>query len=312
MEARRQMADGGLPPAAPRRAAARLTVALLLPLLTSLSACIDSPPAGQEVTVRYSRQVAGPESFEAARPGESTRVLVRFGAGRLTLSGASSDQLYSAIIQYHEGTQVPIHDYVDGQLTVGVERTSSWRGWGPSPDAATMELALSTRVPLELEFEVGAARAALDLGGLHLRNLTYQAGATETELRVSRPNPGEMDRATLRTGAAALRARELGNLNAGTLVLESGAGDTHLDFTGLRRPETHVTVRAAVGRVEITFPAEVGVRMTRRAALSSLEAPGFEDRGELLQSSNWDTASVRVVLDVEMALGSLSVGHLEP
>jgi len=306
------MTDGDRPPAGAGRAATLWTVALLFPVLSGLSACVDSPPVGHDVTVRYARQLGDARRVGVDAVGETTRVLVRFGAGHLNLAGSTADELYSATIRYVEGTQVPLHEYVDGQLTVGVERPFRWHGWGRPPAASAMELTLSTRVPLELDFEVGAARAALDLGGLQLRRLTYQAGASETDLRVSRPNPGEMDRATLRTGAASLRARELGNLNARSVVVESGAGDTRLAFEGLRRPETHVTVRSAVGRVAITVPVDAGVRVTRRAALSTIDAPGFEEQGDVLQSHNWDTASVRLLIEVEMALGSLTLIHGGP
>jgi hypothetical protein len=63
-------------------------------------------------------------------------------------------------------------------------------------------MGLTTEVPLDLKIDAGASRAVLDLGGLRLRDLELQTGASET--RVLLPRAAGVTTVKAQTGAASL------------------------------------------------------------------------------------------------------------
>lgn len=165
---------------------------------------------------------------------------------------------------------------------------------------------------MDLVMEFGAVKAELDLGGLRLRTLQLTTGASDAQLRVSDPNPIELDRAVFQVGAASFRARELGRLNARELQVDAGVGDVRLDLTGLHRPDTRVKVSMGVGSVDIEVPRGVGIELTRSTFLTSVTAPDLTRRGDTWVSPEWDRADRKVRIQVDAAFGSITVRRVAP
>ena len=249
-------------------------------------------------TMRASREDGGETELN---------VLVRYGMGHFTISAGDPSRLYEVLLRYDEDSFEPVHEFENGRLTVGVDGNGSQSLFRRSSSEGELDLILSGQVPMDLELEFGAVRADLDLGGLRLRSLDLSTGASEAELRVSAPNPEPMRFVRFAIGAASLRARELGRLNTEEVTLEAGVGDVRLDFSGLQREETRIRAEIGLGNLEIRIPGEAGIRLTRESFLTSLEAPELERRGEAFFSSNWDSSSMRVTIEVEAAFGRVSI-----
>jgi hypothetical protein len=276
-------------------------VVLLAPALSGV-ACISAPLQAQSwASVQYERQAVALEEL---------RVEVTYGAGTFRLGPAGGGHLYRARIRYDEDAFSPTHELVGNQLRIGVQGTSSsgrrvsLRG---DMDEAELDLQLGRRVPTRLELSLGAVRADLDLGGIPLRALELSTGASDTSIRVSSPNPESLGSATFKVGAAAFAAQDLGNLRAREIRVEAGVGEVKLGFGGLSTPETTVRASVGLGALELTVPRNVGIHLTRSGFLSSMNAPGLERNGNTWMSSNWDSASVRLRVVVESALGSVAV-----
>jgi hypothetical protein len=255
-------------------------------------------------TSRFERQVGNERTLD---------VVVNYGAGTFLLRPLEGGQLYQARIRFDEEVVRPLHTYADGVLRVGVEtldrgarRTALRRGGGEGE----LDLRLGRSVPTHLSMAFGAVRADLDLGGIALRTLDLSTGASETTVRVSQRNPGTLATATFKAGAASLDARELGRLRAREIRVEAGLGEVRLDFTGLEEPDTDVRASVGLGALEIRVPRGVGVHLTRSGLLSSLNAPDLERRGNTWVSPNWESASVRLRLDLESALGSVTLTRI--
>jgi hypothetical protein len=294
-------------PKAPARvtAAASASRAGTLALLGTLGSALGSVPLGAQewTSAQFSRQVSTEQSLD---------VTVHYSAGRIALSAGSGNQLYAMRLRYDADSHEPIHTFENGRLEIGVEgsgRSSLFRSGATDGE---MELTLSNRVPIDLSLELGAVRADIDLGGLRLTDLLVNTGASDGQIRVSSPNPEEMERVELNAGAASFRASGLGYLNAARISLDAGVGDFHVDLAGLRRPETRLEVDMGLGNLEIRVPREAGIRLTRDSFLTSLDAPGLEERGDARVSSNWDDAAIRVEISVEAAFGSISVLRFDP
>lgn len=250
-------------------------------------------------TMTASRQVSGVESVD---------VEVRYGVGTFRLRPVSEGLLYRMDLRYDEDTMDPIAAFDGRRLEVGVEGRGRHIRFGKGGDTGSMTLELGRGVAMDLELELGAVEADLDLGGLALRTLDIETGASASRLDVSEPVEGEVSRARIQAGAAEFNARRLGNLRAERLEVSTGVGDVTLDFSGEWTRDLAVDLQMGVGSLQLRFPQGVGVRLVKQSLLTSLDADGLVKRsGDTYESPDWAEAERRITLDVQAAFGSIEV-----
>lgn len=274
------------------------------PLVVGLAAlvllgCESAPASSQDwQTVTSSRQ----RSDEAALD-----VHLRYGVGTLVVGqGAAGGELYRVGIRYDAEQFDPLNEYRAGRLSVGVEGSRRGINVGDK-EGGEMTLDLSPDLPLDLQLDFGAVAADIDLGGLQVRSLQIQTGASDTDLRFSTPNPATCERIELSMGAAAFRAEGLGNANCASLELEGGAGDVTLDFGGEWRGNMEAEVSMALGSLTLVVPEDVGLRVDRSTFLTGFEAQDLEERSGMYYSSNWESARYRLDVDLSGAFGSVNI-----
>jgi len=264
----------------------------------ALVATTSLPAGAQEFrTVSQSRALAGEESLD---------VQVKYGAGVLSVGPADGGVLYALDLRYDERQFDPMTNFSNGRLEVGVEG----RGRNidlDDGDDGRLDLKLAPGLPMDLRLEFGAGRATVDLGGLALRDLDLETGASESRIDVSRPNPQVLRRAEFNVGAADFEATKLANLNLEELVVQAGVGRVALDFSGTLRRDLAVDVDMGLGSLEIRVPEGVGVRLDKSSFLTSFDADGFDRRDGTYYSPNWESASRRITVDVTAAFGSISI-----
>ena len=249
-------------------------------------------------TVTASRQLADEQEV---------RVHVKYGAGVLLVRPGDSGALYRMELRYDQDATEPRTRYEDGLLEIGVDRVGRGINLDRDDESGRLELALTREVPLYLDLEFGAARADFDLGGLALRGLEVETGASDTRIEVSEPNPAEMEVASIEMGAANLVATQLGNLNAERIRVEAKAGKATLDFTGEWRRSAEVSVDLDLGAAELRFPRGLGVQLTTDVFLTSLDAQEMIRRGDDYYSLNWDSADTRVTVELEARIAAVEV-----
>jgi hypothetical protein len=290
-----------------------LRVATLTPVLGAALLLVAAPAASPAGPATLMAQSWSSAQFERQPRAERTlRVEVGFGAGEFRLGAAEGNHLYRARFRYDEEAFSPIHEYANGVLRLGLDgqdRGSRRVALRRSGEMGELDLMLGRSVPTTLDLTFGAVRANLDLGGIPLRTLSLATGASEATLRVSERNPEEMSSARFQVGAASFSARELGRLRAREIQVEAGVGEVRLDFEGLEVAETRVKATLGLGSLEIQVPAGVGIHLTRSSFLSSLNAPDLERRGNTWVSADWDTAPRRLRIDLETALGSVTINR---
>lgn len=272
------------------------TITLLLLILWSTGA-----EAQSWSTLQLSRQLQDERELT---------VDVNYASGRFTFGPVESPSLYGIHLHYDDERFEPIHSFESDRLTVGVDGRDRGSRFGRGSSEGALDLRLSNAIPLDLDFEFGAVRADVELGGLRLENFRFATGASETRIRVSSQNPDPMGRVTLRVGAASLEATGLGRLNAEEIRVDAGVGDVDLEFDGLTREETRIDADMGIGRLTIRIPQAAGIRLVRDSFLTSLDAPDLTRRGDVYYSSNWDASGIRVFIDVNAAFGRVSVVRL--
>jgi hypothetical protein len=278
----------------------RFTALLLVALLVQ-SACGGPREASAQdwQTVNSSRRVAGEELL---------RVNVEYGAGTLSIARGPEDMLYRSNLRYDAASFRPMVEYDAGRLKFGMTGSTVR---GRNIRGGELDLALSPTVPLELDLQFGAAEADLDLGGLRVRSLQVQTGASRTTLNVSAPNREVCRTARLTVGAAQFQARGLGNLNAPRLQVQGGVGEVTLDFSGAWATDMEASVEMGLGSLTLRLPRGLGVSVTRKGVLTSFDSQGLVRRGDSFYSENWDSAARKLSINIDAALGSIRVVWLD-
>lgn len=249
-------------------------------------------------TVTQSRRVSNERSLDVA---------VTYGAGQFRVRPAESGVLYRLELRYDEDTFDPVNEYWNGRLRVGIDGGDRKIRVGKGESAGNLDLSLAVDVPMDLNLEFGAVKADLDLGGLALTDLRMVTGASETLIDVSEPNPVSLGTAKMQVGAAQFHARRLGNLNAERIDMDAGVGDIILDFTGDWQRDARVDVNLGIGSLELRFPVGLGVRLKKDSFLTTIDPQELVKRGDYYYSADWDEADWQVDIDVDAALGKVSV-----
>lgn len=246
-------------------------------------------------------------SFRQRAEESRMDVHVRYGAGKLMIgSSAGASELYRVGLRYDSDLFDPITKYSGGRLEVGVEGTGRSINLKNS-DAGELDLRLTPDVPLDLNLEFGAVEADLDLGGLRVARLEIETGASETDVRFSRPNRTDCDRLDISMGAAALEVEGLGNANCANIGVDGGVGDITLDFSGEWRRSMEADITMALGSLTLIVPSDVGVRLDRETFLTGFDGARFVKRDGVLYSENWESARHRLSIDMSGAFGTINV-----
>ena len=237
-------------------------------------------------------------------------VRVRYGAGRLQLRPTSDPVLYSMSLRYDEDNGRPIHEYdtLRHRLTVGLTN-QSFRLARHSRESmkSDLRLDLSPKVPVDLELDVGAAQADIDLGGLAVRDARIRIGASSSGLDFSAPNKAHLRSLDIDVGAASFLGRNLGNANASEMQIRSGVGSVTLDFSGEWTEDMSLDADVALGRLEIRVPSNVGVRVDLHRVLASFDRHGLVKRGNAYYSENWETARHKLRIRAATTFGAVEV-----
>jgi hypothetical protein len=251
-------------------------------------------------TITSQRQFAGEEVL---------RVNVQYGAGHLSILPGGSNLLYRATLRYDANVFSPLNRYENGELNIGIR---DGKISGRNTRAGRLDLQLGTAVPLDLDLEFGAGKAEVELGGLRIREAVFQTGASETTIRVSKPNSENCSLAKFEVGAAKLLVDGLGNLNCADIDVDGGVGEVVLDFTGNWRTDSNVEVDMGLGSLTLRVPKGLGLSVRKSGVLASFDSQGLVKRGNTFYSENFEKADHKLNLNIDAALGVIKVQWVEP
>jgi hypothetical protein len=198
---------------------------------------------------------------------------------------------------------------VDGRLRVGIEGGSVK---GRNMKSGRLDLALGTRVPLNLNLQFGAVRAQMELGGLRIREAHIQTGASETDITVSGQNREPCSMMKVEVGAAAFNASGLGNLNCERFEVSGGVGDVKLDFNGAWRVDSDIDIDMGLGSLTLSVPRGLGMQVRKSGFLASFDSQGLIKRGNVYYSEDWEQATNRINVNIDAAFGTIRVVWVDP
>ena len=237
-------------------------------------------------------------------------VRVRYPVGRIFLRPTKEPVLYSMQLRYDEDRMRPLHRYDADmrRVTLGFDgddfRANKYR---KNLDQCELNLTLSESVPMDLDLDIGAAEARLDVGGLALSRLRIETGAADARLDFSAPNKTKMRRLDVNLGAASFVIRNLGNARVSEITVSGGVGKVDLDFGGTLENDVDVDANVAIGKLALSLPRDVGIRVEVKRVIAAFEHSGLRKRGDAYYSDNWDDARVRMRVRAETVFGAVEI-----
>jgi hypothetical protein len=209
--------------------------------------------AGPDVTETIT--VADPESDE-------TRLAISFGAGELKLSPGAKSLV--------DGTAIYNVDDFKPEVVENGDRIEIKQGnLNSIPPLEDLHNEWDLRLgsaPMDLVISAGAYEGTLELGGLALRSLEINDGASNVDVKFSEPNPVDMSILRYATGASDVTLTGLANANFSTLTFSGGAGNYTLDFSGDLQRDAVVTIDSGFGNVTLIVPEGLNAKVNVEGA----------------------------------------------
>lgn len=251
-------------------------------------------------TVDISRQL---------RDSQPQRIRVQYGAGRVDVRGSDDPLLYAMHLRYDERRGVPVHRYdaAAHSAVLGLETRDGAQRFGDRDDSGELRLVLPMSTPLDLDLQLGGTESRLDLGGLALRSLRLECGATDANVTFSQPNRTRMSDLTIDVGAADLTAVHLANTNADQIRVHGGVGVVDLDFGGSWARDLTVDTQLAVGKLILRVPSDVGIRLDIDRLIAGFEHEGMVKRDGAWYSTNYDAAPHKLTVHARTFFGQIEL-----
>ena len=239
----------------------------------------------------------------------SATVRVVYGTGGIGIRGTSSPLLYHMQLRYDATRTQPRHafDVRSRKLDIGVQSSELRFSERKDGGSGHLQLELSRSVPLDVDLDLGAVEADLDLTGLRLAKFKLESGASDAKLRFDSLNSVPMSELEVSLGAASFRGDRLANANAKEIRVEAGVGNVELDFSGQWTRDIDLRIEVTLGLVTIHVPADVGVRLSLEKMLTSFEHEGLIQRDGAWVSRNWDSAPHKLRVNAETTFGKLTI-----
>lgn len=238
---------------------------------------------------------------------------ISYGAGKVYVDPTGSDQVAKFDLTYtSDRKEYDIEYEVKGDVGYLETKNESQSIRKVDSDHNQLDILLSNRYSMELKLEVGACEATIDLGGLRLTDLDLEMGAASGTIDFSTPNPDRMKEMKIEAGAASVELTNLGNANFEHMKFEGGAGKFNIDLRGTYTGESRADIEIGLGAGDIILPEDVAVQIETDddSWFSSVDLHSHKleriDKG-LYQSAGFDDAKDRIVVKLEVGLGSVDV-----
>jgi len=282
-----------------------------------MRAALPSLAAVTALTPLHAQSLREASSARQFRGETSLAVAISYAGGTLRVEPAATGILYSMRLTYDEDRFSPLvrFDAQQSTVTLGVDPagTGGLRVGRRGPIEQAASIALGTQAETSLDVRLGASDAALELGGIRLRRLGLEAGASRARIRFSEANPIRCTRADLQAGAGELSVSGLGYAQCSDVVLTGGVGKATLDFTGRWNGRMHVRAEMAMGELVLRLPRGTAVRLGLDRFLTAFAPAGLTGSadGTAWTSPGYQPDGTRLDLDVAAAIGGVTVEWID-
>ncbi len=213
-------------------------------------------------------------------------VNLSFGAGKMTLLPNPGPDLLSGTVSYNVADFKPEILVDDSGITL--KQGNLKLNAVPTIDASIKNewnIAIAN-YPIELTIKAGGYTGEFEFGGLSLTDLHITDGASNVKLKFSTPNSASMNAFRYETGASNINMVKLANANFHTMILQSGAGNYTLDFSGILQQDASIFIETGLSRLIISVPEGVQAEVNFEGPFS-----------KVLTSGNWQESGDEYILN---------------
>ena len=100
---------------------------------------------------------------------------------------------------------------------------------------------------------------------------------------------------------------DLGGLDLSDLTVDHGVGELRIDLTGHVDDDLFASIDGGVGKIELSVPYSVGVRIDADTGIGGLSTRGFSRRKGVLTNDAYGTSDVTLDIDIDSGIGGISV-----
>lgn len=235
----------------------KILIALLV-LSTTILACgvsLNLP----EGAITIIDLINEPINVPIPNPGETSEVVISFGAGKLFINPSTDQALISGSAIYNVDTLKP-EISLSGNKIIFEQGTVEYDIIG-LPNFYEVENTWDLKIsnsPIILEIRTWAfIDGEFEFGGMALEELRLYGGASTIKAHFSIPNQTTMTTLRLITGVANVELNGLANANFSLMDFEGGAGNYTLDFSGTMQRDATIDINAFASRIVIRVPTGV-------------------------------------------------------
>ena len=286
-----------------------LLLSLLVLALPTLACTITLPTPAQVTTGPTETLAVSVPAPAGATADSPVKVTLHMGAGTFKLQGGA-DGLAQGEIDYNVPAWKPT--ITTGTDRLLIEQTLSQNQAPsilfPSKDnelVNTWDLKLG-QTPMNLDIMAGAYKATTNLSGLHLRNLTINDGASDSQVTFESANPEVLDVFSYETGASTVKLTGLGYANFKVMNFKGGVGDYKLDFAGPQQRDATVTIDAGMSTLNLSIPSSTKAQVTISGGLKGVKTEGTWTAHEDTYTTT-GTSDYTLTIKVSIGLGNLTL-----
>ena len=251
------------------------------------------------------RARVGPEVEEAITvpnpKSDEAQLGLSFGAGDLTISTGAKN-LVDGTALYNIRDLKPEITTSNDEIEIRQGPFESIPPFDGMKNQWDLKLGKS---PMDLTIAAGAYDGNLELGGLALKSLAIQDGASNVTLSFSEPNLVEMSTFSYTTGASDVTMEGLANANFKTFLFNSGAGDYTLNFSGEMQRDATVSIDTGFSDLTLIIPKSLNAVVTIDSALADINLDkGWSQRNNVYSQEGGDYT---LTIVINMGAGNINI-----
>ncbi len=256
------------------------------------------------------------ESFRAS-PEDPLEVFIDVDAGEISVAKSQSVREGKVLFRFDkEMFRARYHFFEDkNRLRISLDKRD-WKKWSVKKDednktVAKVEVLLPSGVDIYLDTKIKAGETIMQLGGLRLKEFSFNNWAGEVKLQFQEPNPIVMEFLDIHNKVGEINVLDLGNARFEKAEIDGGIGELKVYFHGAILDESMARLDLDIGEAEVFLPSDIGIRMFIGGALGFLSVkdidPSFYRRGRYYITEDFKSQKKKFSLRITPGLGELKV-----
>ena len=222
-----------------------------------------------------------------AKDIKTVNVDLSMDCGKFEVYGSDKEML-NGEFKYKINQQKPVINYKENDEKEGaLAICMKWSGkeeknFDDSDCKASSKIAISKKVPMDLNIEFGAGKADFNLNGMQIKKINIESGAGQFNVNLSNTPVEKIDMA-------------------------AGVGQANIDLSGSRTKNLDADFACGIGEISILLPNDVNINVHTSGVLGSINAKDFNRNKRNLSYKPEKESEVEINLDIAGGIGEINL-----